>query len=106
MNKSETIDKDAFKDAINQIDDGFVFENFAQSFLNAYLGHSFTPVGGSKDKGLDGFEHVFHRNERELLIYQMSTEKNTEDKIRDTLLKLEGKKRVFKEIFSTIILCY
>ena len=35
------LDKEAFEYAIQKIDDGFIFENFAVSFLNAIQGHDF-----------------------------------------------------------------
>lgn len=84
----ERINIDAFKYAISIIDDGFVFEKFAQAFLSAYLGASFIPVGGTKDKGIDGFMHVFHQVNRVKTIFQMSTELDWEGKIKGTIAKL------------------
>ena len=52
------IDPAACKFALSRIEDGFVFENFAQTFLAPVLGHSFLPVGGIKDKGIDGLNHI------------------------------------------------
>ncbi len=82
------IDIEAFEYAIKKIDDGFIFENFALGFLNAVLGYEFIPVGGTKDKGIDGYQHVFCRKGSEKIIYQLSTEKTFEDKITNTIIKL------------------
>lgn len=86
----EQIDQTAFQYALSIIDDGFIFEEFAQSFLSAYLGSTFIPVGGSKDKGIDGFQHIFCSGKRSETIYQMSTELGYEGKIRSTIEKLKG----------------
>lgn len=91
----ETIDITAFKYALSKIDDGFVFEEFAQAFLSAYLGQSFIPVGGTKDKGIDGFQHVFSQKTRSQSIFQMSTELGWEDKISGTIEKLRNNNITF-----------
>jgi len=95
---NEVIDKKAFKDALSQIDNGFIFEEFAQSFLGAYLGYTFIPVGTIKDKGIDAYQSLYFPKNRRRLIYQISTEKNVENKIDDTFQKLEGKKNGYKQI--------
>ena len=77
----EKIDQTAFRYALSSIDDGFIFEEFAQAFLAALLGHDFIPVGGTKDRGIDGFQHIFSPNNRTETIYQMSTELGFEEKI-------------------------
>ncbi|MDR0334244.1 MAG: hypothetical protein LBI15_12390 [Dysgonamonadaceae bacterium] len=82
------IDKEAFEYAIAKIDDGNIFEIFAKDFLSAELGHDFTPVGGSKDKGVDAFQHIFHRLGNEKIIFQISTELSHEAKIYGTISKL------------------
>lgn len=88
-----TIDPRAFEYAIEKIDDGFVFEAFALAFLSALNGWEFIPVGGSGDKGVDGYQHVFHRKGKEKTIVQTSTEKDTPGKIRETLGKLKKNKK-------------
>lgn len=93
------IDKDAFEYAIKKIDDGFIFENFAVSFLNSVLGYEFIPVGGTKDKGIDGYQHIFSRGGNEKNIYQLSTEKTFEDKICNTIEKLNKNKVSFERIY-------
>jgi hypothetical protein len=93
------IDKDAFEYAISQIDDGFVFENFAVSFLSSVLEHGFIPVGGTKDKGIDGYQHTFSRQGNDKIIYQLSTEKTFEDKIHNTIEKLIANKIEFDRIY-------
>jgi len=50
----EGIDPKAFEFALTRIEDGFVFEKFAQEFLSKLLSYSFVPVGGLKDRGSTG----------------------------------------------------
>ena len=83
------IDPQAFSFAMEQINDGFIFEKFAQDFLGKVIGYSFLPVGGIKDRGIDGLEHIFHRDGFERSIYQMSIDKNPKGKIEDTVKKLK-----------------
>lgn len=93
------INLDAFKYSVSKIDDGFVFEEFGQSFLSAILGHKFIPVGGTKDKGVDGFQHNFHKDSNESVIYQFSTESNVKAKIENTITKLKENKRKISRLF-------
>jgi len=83
------IDIEAFKYALSQNIEGFVFEKFAQQFLAIVLSDEFIPVGGKKDKGIDAFRHVFKRNIYEKYIYQISTELSTEQKISDSIETLQ-----------------
>lgn len=82
------INIDAFKYAVEKIDDGFVFEKFGLNFLSARLGYTFCPVGGIKDRGIDGVENLFQREGFETNLYQLSIEKNAENKIKGTFKKL------------------
>jgi hypothetical protein len=82
------LNMDAFKYAINKIDDGFVFENFGLSFLGGVFGYEFIPVGGVKDKGIDGLQYLFSRKGYDKNLYQLSTEHNAEGKIQNSLDKL------------------
>lgn len=83
------MDTEAFKIAIEQLDNGWVFENFGHQFLSARLSYEFIPVGGTGDKGLDGFEHIHSRSYSEREIFQMSTEKaDPKSKIIQTIDKL------------------
>ena len=82
------VDKQAFEHAITKIDDGDIFEIFATQFLSAELGYDFIPVGGSKDRGVDGFQHVLTRTDNEKIIFQLSTEKDHEGKVYSTIKKL------------------
>lgn len=83
-----TIDIKAFEYAISQIDDGFLFENFSQCFMSSVIGHEFIPIGGTKDKGIDGLRYIYYRKDKETEIYQISTESDVNGKIRDTINKL------------------
>lgn len=78
----------AFRFAVSQIKDGFLFEQFSQSFLSAVLGYAFEPAGGLKDRGIDGLEHVFSKKGVERQIYQSSVEETPESKVEKTLTKL------------------
>lgn len=79
------IDPKAFEFVLNNINDGFVFENFAQQFLSQVLGYEFIPSGGIRDKGIDGFEHIFNQKGYDSYIYQISIEKNYINKIKRSL---------------------
>jgi hypothetical protein len=76
---------DAFRYTLSLIDDGWLFESFAQSFLSAVLSYEFIPVGGTKDKGIDGLGHVFYRKGYKKQIFQISTEKDHEGKIKRSI---------------------
>lgn len=93
------IDIKSFEFALSKIEDGFLFETFANSFLNAVLGHCFIPVGTTKDKGIDGFQHIFCRKDRTKNIYQISTELDCEGKIQNTINKLKDNKVVFNRLY-------
>lgn len=84
----QPLSDDGFKFALNQINDGFVFENFALRFLPLILGYEFMPVGGVKDKGIDGLNYIYSKAGFEKNIFQLSTETNTEGKIENSLQKL------------------
>ena len=94
----EPLNTDGFRFAMNQINDGFVFENFGLSFLGATLGYDFLPVGGVKDKGIDGLEYTFNREGYEKNIYQLSTELNSEGKLEKSIQKLLDNKIAFDSI--------
>ena len=79
------IDPTAFEYAISKIADGFIFEKFAQDLLCQILGLDFVPIGGIKDKGIDGLEHTSAIHNDVKTIYQISIEKDPEAKIRRTL---------------------
>ncbi|OGW45276.1 MAG: hypothetical protein A2Y66_08830 [Nitrospirae bacterium RBG_13_41_22] len=85
----EGIDPKSFEFALTRIDDGFIFENFCKSYLSKILGYEFIPVGGIKDRGIDGLEHLFSRKGHEKILYQFSIEKDCEAKIKKTCNKLE-----------------
>jgi len=83
-----TINRDAFKYALSNFGEGTVFENFAHSFLSKVIGDEFIPVGGTKDKGIDGSLRLYSRNTKPTFIYQISTELDVKGKIQDTINKL------------------
>lgn len=83
------INREAFEFAIGQIKDGFIFENFVHCFLGGLLSYDFIPVGGSKDKGVDGLQFTYSLKGKENQFFQISTESDIEGKIKDTLSKLK-----------------
>lgn len=92
------VDKEAFEYAITKIDDGNIFEIFGNSFLSAVLGYSFIPVGQTKDKGIDGYKHIFSRNDSYKHIFQLSTELDHVGKIYNTIKKLQENKIEFNRL--------
>jgi len=52
----EAIDPRAFEFSLSKIEDGNIFEKFVQDLLCQILGTQFNPIGGKKDKGIDGLE--------------------------------------------------
>ena len=91
------IDPASARYAISQITDGDIFESFALDFLSKYLGYQFVPVGGIKDKGIDGLEHTFYRTGARKTIYQLSIQKDYRRKIIDSLEKLKQNKIGFTQ---------
>ncbi|GBF44629.1 hypothetical protein LPTSP2_39320 [Leptospira ellinghausenii] len=93
------INLDAFEFAIARIEDGFIFEEFLKQFLSGIYGTSFIPVGGTKDKGIDGFQHILQDEHELRTIYQISTELDFEGKINNTLNKLISNSIKFERIY-------
>lgn len=93
------MDKEAFQIALEKLDNGWVFENFGHQFLSARLGYEFIPVGGTNDKGLDGFEYIHARASTQREIFQMSTEKSDpKTKIVQTIDKLRNNEKKFQRL--------
>jgi hypothetical protein len=84
------VDKRAFEYAVTKIDDGTVFERFGLEFLAAVLDYSFIPVAGTKDKGVDGYQHMFTRDSNTKIIFQLTTELDYQGKINATIEKLKN----------------
>jgi hypothetical protein len=91
----DNVDPKAFEYALRQTTDGYIFEEFVNQFLSNYLSYEFTGAGGYKDRGIDGLEHTFHRKGFDRAIYQSSIEKNTENKLRNSIKKLQENKIKF-----------
>ncbi|MBI5675050.1 MAG: hypothetical protein HZC48_04340 [Nitrospirae bacterium] len=92
------IDVKAFEYVMGKIDDGNLFERFASEYLSQILSYNFNPVGGLKDRGIDGLEHRFTRNGFNRYIYQTSIEKNCFNKLEQTIEKLLNNKIEFDRI--------
>lgn len=84
-----TVNKEAFKYALSNFGKGEVFEEFAHSFLSQVLADKFIPVGGTKDKGIDGSLRLYKKNTTPTFIYQISTELDYIGKINDSIEKLK-----------------
>ena len=84
-----TIDPRAFEFALSQINDGNIFERFAQDLLCQVLGYNFNPIGGIKDRGIDGLDRCYEIHNLSDTIYQISIEKDIEGKTRRTLSTLQ-----------------
>lgn len=83
------INKEAFKYALSNFGEGKIFEEFAHSFISQVIGDEFVPVGGTKDKGIDGSLRLYNRNTKPTFIYQISTELDAKGKIKDSIDKLK-----------------
>ena len=83
-----TINKEAFKYALSNFGKGEIFEEFSHSFLSIVLADKFIPVGGTKDKGIDGTMRLYYKNTNQTFIYQISTESDYKEKIEDSIKKL------------------
>ena len=75
-------------DMLAVINDGFLFESFAQEFLSARLGYKFLSSGGIKDRGIDGLEYVSEDANKATCIFQLTIDKKPKVKLDDTLDKL------------------
>lgn len=84
----DTVDPRAFEYALGKINDGFIFERFAQEFISSVIGCEFIPAGGIHDRGIDGLEHIIVQDKPIKNIYQMSIEKEPERKIEKSIKKL------------------
>ncbi len=98
-NSMEGIDPKAFEFALSQIEDGFIFEDFSKDYLGKVLGYSFLPVGGIKDRGIDGLEHFYCRENLERNVYQASIEKNCVSKLEKSIEKLVDNKIKFNQVY-------
>jgi hypothetical protein len=86
----KAIHADNVLDMLSVIKDGFLFENFAQEFMSARLGYKFLSSGGVKDRGIDGLEHVSDDENKLTSIFQITIDKKSDIKLKDTLAKLKS----------------
>lgn len=100
------IDPRAFEYSLQKITDGNIFERFAQDLLCQVLGYTFIPIGGIKDRGIDGLDRCSELDTIPDTIYQISIELDAESKIRKTLNTLKknnvGCKRFYYVTNQTI----
>lgn len=82
------VEEKAYKFALGEIKDGFIFESYVHCFLGSILNYEFIPIGGSKDGGVDGVQFTYSLKGKENQIFQISTESDIEGKIEDTITKL------------------
>jgi hypothetical protein len=81
---SDMVDPRALAFALQQIDDGFLFEEFANRFLSQVIGYQFLPAGGIKDRAIDGLSHIFERKGFSRWLYQSSIQKDARSKVFQT----------------------
>jgi hypothetical protein len=93
------IDYDALEFLLGKIEDGFLFEDFAKNVLCAIMGTDFVPVGGVKDRGVDGLDHTSFDKNDEKTIYQISIEADPRSKISRTIESLKKNEIAFSRIF-------
>ena len=87
------------KDVLLLIEDGFLFERFAQEFLTARLGYKFIASGGIKDRGIDGLEYASEIESRNKCIFQISIDKKPQKKIQDTVHKLKANGIIYTTLY-------
>lgn len=78
--------------ALSKLTDGVYFEDFAKQLLANVFGHTFIPVGGTHDRGIDGFHDLLTVSSRIRTIYQLSIERDPVKKINQTLQRLTDAK--------------
>ena len=84
----DLLDPSDVQDVLHLIEDGFLFERFAQEFLAARLGYKFISSGGLKDRGIDGLQYASEIDSTKKSIFQISIDKKPTTKIKDTVDKL------------------
>lgn len=85
----DTIDLRAFDYIFSRITDGFLFERFAQSLLSLVVGVEFVPLGGVKDRALDGLDHSWSQRDELTTVYQISIQADSRTKILNTITALK-----------------
>ena len=95
----DSINPQAFEYAVSEIRDGFIFERFVQDLLCQIQGVGFVPMGGIKDRAIDGLEHCSELKTDAKTIYQMSIEQNPKAKIGKTLKALKANGIGFDRLF-------
>ena len=72
------------------------FERFSQSMLTILFGDAFSPTGGHKDGGQDGY--IYENGSVIEKYVQISKEKDPESKVRKTIIRLIESNRKPKEL--------
>lgn len=94
-----SIDIKSFDFVLNKITDGFLFEKFAQALLCQIVGVNFIPIGGIKDRGIDGLDHTWQQKDGPKTVYQISIEADSRSKIRKSIETLKSNGIVFERFF-------
>jgi hypothetical protein len=89
MDMKTSVDLSTFDYVVSKINDGFLFERLAQDLTCQLVGIDFTPVGGVKDRGIDGLEHTLEQNGDGMTIYQFSIEADPRSKVLKTAKTLK-----------------
>jgi hypothetical protein len=81
--------------------DGFLFENFAQTFYSALSDNNFKPVGGLHDGGADGINEdvgLYEEENKNTSFMQVSIDKKPKYKIKRTIKRLKEYGRDVKKL--------
>src|SRR5579871_5531532 len=93
------VDLTTFDLILGKITDGFQFEALAKNLLCLIIGVDFVPVGGVKDKGIDGLDHTFYQSSDDKTIYQISIESDPRSKVLNTITSLKKNNIKFSRLF-------
>jgi hypothetical protein len=98
----QPINTDLVRIALDKAD-GWSFEQFINDFYASLGGESFSPLGGLKDGGADGYDETVYQCRRAAgLFFQSSVEKDHEAKIRRTVARLrEFGREPFRVVYFT-----
>jgi len=93
------VDLQAFEYIVGKVTDGFLFEKFAQDLLCQIIGIGFVPLGGVKDRGIDGLDHTWSQKSDPKTIYQISIQATPRAKILATAKTLSQNQIPVQRLF-------
>lgn len=78
----DLLDPSDVQDVLHLIEDGFLFERFAQEFLAARLGYKFISSGGLKDRGIDGLQYASEIDSTKKVFFKLALIKSHQLKLK------------------------